>query len=180
MFEKSLAAAALAVLAVFAVPAAANAVGHVPQANIAVSGAVVPDSSVVVAFTAGSFVPGEDVSFTLAGEDRADLALLKSVVTSQSLVKTAANDGSVALDVTVPATATGTFTATATGLASGTVGTASLTVGAADSGAATDGDLAATGYTTPMLAIWGGSGALLLGVALIVVLGVVRRQRAHA
>ncbi|PXA70000.1 sortase [Cryobacterium arcticum] len=186
MFKKSLAAIALAVLAIFAVPAAANAAGYVPVGNITVSGAVTPGSVVTVSFTDGSFTPGEDVSFTLTGENAvgATLATFKSVVNSQSLVKTASDTGAVSLDVKLPTDATGTYTVTATGLTSGTVGTASLTVGSADAGTGSSdsaaGGLASTGYNTPMLAIWGAAGALLLGVALVVVLGVVRRQRATA
>jgi len=184
MFKKSLAAAALAVLAVFAVPAAANAAGYVPEGNITVSGEITAGSTVTVAFTEGSFTPGEDVSFTLTGENAAGatLASFRSVVNSQSLVKTATGSGAVALAVTLPTDASGTYTTTATGLTSGTVGTASLTVGAADSGSAAtvNGGLASTGYNAPMLAIWAAAGALLLGVALVVVLGVVRRQRATA
>lgn len=173
MFEKSLAAAALAVLAVFAVPAAANAAGYVPDSNVSVSGTVAPGGTVEVTFTEGSFTPGEEVSFALTGEnaDSATLATFKAGVTSRSLVTTATDDGAVALDVTLPTDASGTFTTTATGLTSGTVGTASL---------GSDSDLASTGYNTPMLAIWAAAGALLLGVALVVVLGVVRRQRASA
>ena len=188
MFKKSFAALALAVLAVFAVPAAANAAGYVPDGNIVVAGAIEPGATVTVTFTEGSFTPGESVSFTLTGENAAGatLATFKSVVNSQSLVKTAAGSGAVALDVTLPTNASGTYTTTATGLTSGTVGTASLTVAAADSaagtgtGTSTGGGLASTGYNAPMLAIWGAAGALLLGVALVVVLGIVRRQRATA
>jgi hypothetical protein len=190
MFKKSLAAVALAVLAVFAVPAAANAAGYVPVGNISVSGAVVPGGTVTVGFADGSFTPGESVSFTLTGENAAGatLATFKAVVDSQSLVKTASDTGAVSLDVTLPTNASGTYTVTATGLTSGTVGTASLTVATADgaatgsnSGTGTDaatGGLASTGYSAPMLVIWGSAGALLLGVALVVVMGIVRRQRA--
>jgi hypothetical protein len=192
MFKKSLAAVALAVLAVLAVPAAANAAGYVPVGNISVSGPVVPGGTVSVGFADGSFTPGESVSFTLTGENAAGatLATFKAVVDSQSLVKTASGTGAVSLDVTLPTNASGTYTVTATGLTSGTVGTASLTVATADgaatgsnsgTGAGTDaapGGLASTGYSAPMLVIWGSAGALLLGVALVVVMGIVRRQRA--
>ena len=188
MFKKSFAAIALAVLAVFAVPAAANAAGYVPDGNIVVSGTIAPGSPVTISFTEGSFTPGEPVSFTLTGENAAGatLATFKSVVNSQSLVKSAAGTGAVALEVTLPTDASGTYTTTATGLTSGTVGTASLTVAAADAAAAgsgsssADGGLASTGYDAPMLAIWAAAGALLLGVALMVALTVVRRQRANA
>ncbi|MBX0299897.1 sortase [Cryobacterium sp. 1639] len=144
---------------------------------------------VEVAFTAGSFTPGESVSFTLTGENAAGatLAAFKAVVNSQSLVKSATDTGAVALDVTLPTDASGTYTVTATGLTSGTVGTASLTVASADAAAgagagsvSSNSGLAATGYDAPMLAIWAASGALLLGIALMVSLTVVRRQRANA
>jgi hypothetical protein len=85
------------------------------------------------------------------------------------------------VNVVLPADATGTYTTTATGLTSGTVGTAAISLVAADGGASsTDGGLASTGYDAPMLAIWAAAGALLLGIALVTVLTVVRRQRANA
>jgi hypothetical protein len=191
MFKKSFAAIALAVLAIIAVPTAANAAGYVPVGNVAVSGAVVPGGTVEVGFAAGSFTPGESVSFTLTGENAvgATLAAFKSVVNSQSLVKTATDTGAVSLAVGLPSDASGTYTVTGTGLTSGTVGTASLTVASADGAAgngngtgadAANGGLASTGYDAPMLAIWAAGGALMLGIALMVALTVVRRQRANA
>jgi hypothetical protein len=191
MFKKSFAAIALAVLAVIAVPTAANASGYAPATNITVTGDVAPGGIVVVNFANNTFIAGESVSFTLTGENAtgATLASFKAVVNSQSLVKTATGEGAVALDVTLPTNASGTYTTTATGLTSGTVGTASLTVASADAAAgagassgtnASNGGLAATGYDAPMLAIWAAAGALLLGIALMVALTVVRRQRANA
>ncbi|TFC05562.1 hypothetical protein E3O42_03140 [Cryobacterium adonitolivorans] len=181
-------ATALAALAVFAVPAAANAAGYVPDDNISVAGDITPDATVTVSFIDGSFTPEEEVSFTLSGETAVDatLATLKSVVNSPSMVKTGTDTGAVALDVTLPKDASGTYTITATGLTSGTTGTSSLTVSDADategagaaSGAPIGGGLASSGYNGPMLVIWGAAGTLLLGVAMVVVLGVVRRQRA--
>jgi len=189
MFKKSFAAIALAVLAVIAVPTAANAAGYVPVGNISVTGDVAPGGIVVINFANNTFTAGESVSFTLTGENAsgATLAVVKSVVNSQSLVKTASGSGAVALDVTLPANASGSYTTTATGLTSGTVGTASLNIASADGGAAAgsgsasaNGGLASTGYDAPMLAIWAAAGALMLGIALMVALTVVRRQRANA
>jgi hypothetical protein len=185
MIKKSVAAIALAVLAVFAVPAAANAAGYVPQGNITVSDSTpTPGEAVTVGFDDGSFTPGESVSFTLTGENAASatLANLRAVVNSTSITKTATAAGSVAVVVTLPSDASGSYTLTGTGLTSGSVGTATLTVVAADSGTAVTaaGGLASTGYDAPMLAIWAAAGALLLGVALMVALTVVRRQRANA
>ena len=183
MFKKSFAAIALAVLAVIAVPTAANASGHAPVGNITVNGDVAPGGIVVVNFSNNTFIAGEDVSFTLTGENAASatLANFKAAVNSTSLTKAAAADGSVSVAVTLPTDATGTYTLTATGLTSGSVGTAAISVVAADSAAVVKaGDLASTGYDAPMLAIWAAAGALLLGIALVTVLTVVRRQRANA
>jgi hypothetical protein len=189
MYKKSFAAIALAVLAVIAVPTAANAEGYAPATNITVTGDVAPGGIVVINFANNTFIAGESVSFTLTGENAtgATLASFKAVVNSQSLVKTATSEGAVALDVTLPTNASGTYTTTATGLTSGTVGTASLTVASADAAAgsasgsgSSTGGLASTGFDAPMLAIWAAAGALLLGIALMVALTVVRRQRANA
>ena len=87
----------------------------------------------------------------------------------------------VSVAVTPPANASGSYTLTGTGLTSGSVGAVTVSVVAADSAAAdAAGGLASTGYDAPMLAIWAAAGALLLGVALMVALTVVRRQRANA
>ena len=175
MARKVFAVIALAVLAVFAVPAAATAAGYVPGGSIIVSGDVEAGGTVTVTFTDGSFEPGEDVSIACTGSGSATLSAFKAATVT--LVKTASATGSVSVDVTLPADATGTYTVTATGLSSGTVGTAALTVTAVDSGS---GGLASTGYDAPVLLIWGAGGALLLGIALVVVLTIVRRQRATA
>jgi hypothetical protein len=191
MFKKSFAAIALAVLAIIAVPTAANASGYAPVGNITVNGDVAPGGIVVINFANTTFIAGESVSFTLTGENAtgATLGAFKAVVNSQSLVKTASGEGAVALNVTLPTNASGSYTTTATGLTSGTVGTASLSVptgdaavgaGAGSGTNASNGGLAATGYDAPMLAIWAAAGALLLGIALMVALTVVRRQRASA
>jgi len=183
MAKKTFAAIALAVLAVFAVPAAANAAGYVPEGNVTVSDSTVePGQTVSVSFDDASFAAGESVSFTLTGENAAGatLATIKAVVNSTSITKTASAAGAVNVAVTLPTNASGSYTLTGTGLTSANVGTATLTAVAADSAAAANGGLASTGYNAPMLAIWAAAGALLLGIALVVVLTVVRRQRATA
>ncbi|TFD49811.1 sortase [Cryobacterium frigoriphilum] len=182
MARKTFAVIALAILAVFAVPAAANAAGYVPAGNVSVSGDAVPGGTVTVTFAAGSFTPGEDVSFACTGSGTATLSAFKAATVT--LVKTASAAGAASVNVTLPANATGTYTVTATGLSSGTVGTAAITVTAIDAGTGavnnTGGGLASTGYDAPVLLIWGAGGALLLGIALVVVLTMVRRQRATA
>ena len=183
MAKKTFAAIALAVLAVFAVPAAANAAGYVPADDVVVSGTIAPGATVSVAFTDGAFTAGESVSFAVTGSGTATLSAVKAATVS--LTKSATSAGAASVNVTLPADATGTYTTTATGLTSGTVGTAAITLPTADAAtgagaSSTDGGLASTGYDAPMLAIWAAAGALLLGIALVTVLTVVRRQRANA
>jgi hypothetical protein len=72
---------------------------------------------------------------------------------------------------------------TATGVSSGSLATSALTVVAADAGSAAVGGndgLAFTGSTVPTLVIWGAAGAVLLGIALMVVLTLQRRARSNA
>lgn len=196
MLKKTFAAIALAILAVFAVPAAASAVdAYVPASNATVSGAAEPGGSVTVGFAAGSFLPGESVTYVVTGEGDFTLSVFKVVRHSVDVTKAASASGASSVTVNLPADATGSYDVVATS-ASGIVGTASVTVAAADSAdAATDTDASATdasgsdassdglpgtGYNAPMLVIWGAGGALLLGIALVVVLGIVRRKRSAA
>ena len=58
--------------------------------------------------------------------------------------------------------------------------TATLTVVPADTASDASTGLADTGYDVPMLALWGGVGALVLGAALVAVLVIVRRNRTSA
>ncbi|TFB85605.1 hypothetical protein E3O44_13545 [Cryobacterium algoricola] len=181
MVKKTLAVIALAVLAIFAVPAAANAAGYVADDHVLVSGTTEPGDTVDVEFTDGSFTPGEDVSFSCTGSGLATLSIVKAA--TATLVKSTSATGAVKVAVTLPSDATGTYTLTATGLTSGTVGAASITVTAVDSASTatnTGTGLANTGYTTPLLLLWAAAGALLLGVALVVVLRFVRRSRLAA
>ena len=177
MVKKAFAVIALAILAIFAVPAAASAAGYVPADNVSVVGTVSAGGTVAVNFSSGSFTGGEQVSFAVTGSGTVTLSVFKAATVT--LVKSATAGGAASVNVTLPVDATGSYTTTATGLSSGTVGTATLTVAAADSGSVGEG-LSGTGYDAPVLLIWGAAGSLLLGIALIVVLGVVRRQRAKA
>ncbi|MCU1636793.1 MAG: Sortase sorted surface protein [Cryobacterium sp.] len=186
MAKKAFAAIALAILATVAVPAAAFAAegDYVPASSVSAPATVEPGEAVPVSFAAGSFVG--DVTYTVTGEGPITLAIVKAAVVTESLTKPVASDGSSSITVEVPADAAGSYQVVARDSA-GTVGTATFAVIAPDSGTAagsgsgsSDGDLASTGYNAPMLAIWAAGGALLLGIALVVVLGIVRRQRATA
>lgn len=182
MIKKTLAILALAAVAVFAVPAAANA--YVPPANITSPGSIAPGGTGTVSFADGSFTPGETVSFTLTGEDAASatLAAVVSAVSSTSTTKTASASGSTSVAVTLPADASGTYTLTATGATSGNIASVAISAGAAGSGSTgstgATGGLPNTGAMDPTLGLWAGGGLLALGAAFVVVLTVVRRQKA--
>ncbi|MFP7761475.1 hypothetical protein [Marisediminicola sp. LYQ85] len=190
---KSLSVVAIAAAAVFMGPAAANASIEYPgEADVIVVGTPGPGETVVVDIEAGAFIAGEDVSFAVTGATAVTLAAAGQQTTT--LVKTADADGGASVDVTLPADATGTYNISATGLESGQVESAALTVVAADAGAGAGAgagsgsgsgdsadDLAYTGAgDATMLLVWAGAGALLLGGALVVVMTTVRRQRANS
>lgn len=174
MAKKAFAAIVLAILAIFAVPSAASAAGYTPVINITITGNATAGGTVNIIFNIGSFTPGETVAFGVNGAGATTLGTVKAANITSS--KVASTQGATNLKVTLPKNASGTYNVTATGLTSGVVGTATITTVAAD-GAASVG-LANTGYQTPVLLIWGAAGALLLGISLIVVLTIVRRQRA--
>jgi hypothetical protein len=194
-------AAALVAVGIFVGPMAANA-AYVPTAGT-VTGPETPGSADTVSFGAGSFMPGEKVDFTVTGAGDVTIAMLRA--DTESAVETASASGAVSATVTLPSDATGTYSVTATGEQSGNVGSAAIPVHAiggtgpggsggtttgaggssggasTSSGGSTSSDngsgLADTGSNVPMLAIWGATGAVGLGAALVVVLLVVRKQR---
>lgn len=179
MFKKSLATAALAVIAVFAFAPAANAVDYVSDSHVTVSASAVQGEIAQIDFADSAFVPAESIRFTVTGSTGVQLAVVKAAVDT-SLTKNATSTGSSSLSVTIPDDATGSFSVTAS--AASATYTATLTVVAADAGApvAVDNGLATTGYNAPVLVIWGAAGVLVLGVALLLVRISVRRQHAAA
>ncbi|WP_138416425.1 hypothetical protein [Sinomonas gamaensis] len=197
MLKKALAVLALAGLALFGTSTAANAAGYVPSGNVTVTGNAAPGGTVTVNFAAGSFSGNESVAVSVSGNTGVTLSVVKAAVLT-SFTKQAAANGSLSVNVTFPTDASGTYTLTATGLTSGNVGTASITIVPAAGGtlantggtAANTGTLANTGgsepalantgATLPMLMIWIGAGALILGAAIIGTLAFVRRQRQNA
>ena len=183
MFKKTLAAIVLSLVAVVAIPTAANAAGYVPSGDVSVSGSATPGGTDTVSFGAGSFTGSENVSFSVTGNGTPTLSTFRAATVT--LTKQASASGAVSVNVTLPTNASGTYTLTATGLTSGNVGTASITVSPADSAVGgsssnSGNGLADTGSTVPMLLIWGAAGAIILGFALFFVRGLVRRQRARA
>lgn len=185
MLKKALAVLAVAFAALVAAPSAANA-AYVVSNNITVAGDATPGGTVTVNFAAGSFAPNEEVSASVSGNTPVTLSVVKAAVTTQ-FTKQASATGAVAFNVTLPDNASGTYTLTAKGLTSGNIGTATITVvpaavantgtSNASMGNAGGAALAETGASLPMLMVWIGAGALVLGVAIVATLGFVRKQR---
>jgi hypothetical protein len=171
MMKKILATGLLAVLALFAVTAAANAY-ETDGSDVTVA----PGAATTLSFS--GFDAGE--STTASAPDAVTLGVVK--VLSQASKPA---NASGAVSYTASATQAGTYTITVVG-ASGKIATGTLTVTPVDSGAGTgsgsgaDGGLPNTGLEAPMLLIWGATGAVALGIALTVVLTIVRRQKASA
>lgn len=172
---KIAAASALVIGAIFVAPAAANA-AYTPSSAVTVSGAATPGSIETVAIAAGSFTPDEKVTFSVTGAGKATLAALAQQTVS--ITKTATSTGAASVKVTLPIGGSGTYSLTATGATSGNVATAALTIVPVDAGSTTSsGNLAFTGSTVSMLVVWSAGGAIVLGIAFMVVLTLVRRQR---
>jgi len=170
MFKKAIAVTALAVVAFVSVPMAAFAYDE--NSTITTSDSTpTPGQAVTVSFNAGSFDNLEPVSLSVSGNGDPGIAALAGTATVN---KQASATGAVTAAVTIPTNGSGTYTVTAAGGTSGRILNAVLTVVAADSG------LAVTGSTFPVLWLWVGGGALALGIALVVVLAVSRRQHNRA
>jgi hypothetical protein len=175
MAKKILAIAALALAVIFAVPTAAMASGYVPPGNVSSSGGTTasPGQTQTIVFAAGSFSASETVSVTVTGSPAATLG-------STSYTATAAGALTITVKIPTSATANSVYSIQAVGVSSGNVGTYRLTVVVADAAAAAPRGLAFTGGTISMLIVWGGAGILALGIALLIVMRVVRRQHAEA
>jgi hypothetical protein len=176
MIKKFFAVALLALLSIFAVPTVANAAGYGDAGDNA--GTVVAAPGEAVTFTFGGFDAFEQT--VASAPDQVTLSSLKVVVTASKPA-----DAAGTVQYTAKATAPGSYTITVTGT-NGAIRTGVLTVAPTDSGAGTgsgtnaDGSLPNTGLQTPMLIVWGATGALVLGAALVFVLMVVRRNKAAA
>lgn len=148
--KKFIAAVILVIVGVFGAPAAAHAAYPTPSGPT--TGA--PGATLNYTFTG---IPDATVSITSTG----DVTLAATVVKSVS-------GGSASVAATFPST--GSYTITATG-DSGYLAAITVRIAAAPSDGLADTGVDATPY------LWFGGGLLVLGVALIVVLTVVRRNK---
>lgn len=95
--------------------------------SVTVTGNAIPGARVTVAFEAGSFVAHEMVSMIATGSGLPTLGAVRAATVS--LQRSASAAGAVSVEVTLPGSAVGTYTVVATGLASATVGAATVAVG---------------------------------------------------
>lgn len=183
MFKKILAAAAVTMAMLFAVPAAANAVDYTQgtpcRANQSVARA---GDTVKIICDPGTWASQEFIDWTGTGEDGASLKLVstRAAVSSVHFAKQANADGSDVLSVTLPSDATGVYAFTGVGRVSKHSCPASITVLPADS-AVTVSDpgsgLAATGSTIAVWAVWIGGGLLAAGLITVSVVFWARKVR---
>jgi hypothetical protein len=170
MARKLVAAALLALAAVFAIPAAANAAGYATYTGEG-PGVVNAQRGLSVAMQFTDLPP--QVPSTASADDNVTLSVLKATTASKP------TDAAGTVTYEAMAEEVGTYTVTVT--AGGEVATATLVVLPEDSAAGgSTGGLPSTGYDFPVLLLWGGAGAVVLGVALVGVLATVRRNRASA
>ncbi len=179
MIKKVLAGLAIAAAALFVAPAAAQA--YIPTGDITGPATVGAGGSGTFSFN--GYDPNEQVSFTLTGENGAGASLgsVVAAVSSANIVKGTDGSGAVSVTVTLPSNATGAYTLTGTGLSSGAIGSIVFSAGSSTGGSATGGStggLPNTGATIPTLGLWAGGGLLALGAAFVIVLTIVRRQKA--
>lgn len=165
MTRKLVAAALLALAAVFAIPAVANAAGYTGDGP----GTVVVEAGEAVSLTFADLPP--NTPSTATADDAVTLSVLKASTASKP------TNASGSVTYSAAATQPGTYTITVT--AGQAVATATLTVAPSDAATGTGG-LPSTGYDFPIALLWGGVGAVILGGALVAVLTTVRRNRASA
>ncbi|QAY74707.1 sortase [Agromyces protaetiae] len=165
MLRKILATFAVAAAVLVAAPIAANADEYPEQGTPAT---VAPGEVAQLGF---SGLPANTPA-TASAPDAVTLSIIKASTLTRS------TDANGAVTFGASATQPGTYTITVT--AGGETATATLTVLPADSSgdAGSDSGLPHTGVD-PVLWVWIGGGALLLGAALVIVLTTVRRNRSE-
>jgi hypothetical protein len=175
--KKIIAALVLAAAAIVATPMAANATGYVSGSSITITGSTIAGGTTIINIAPGAFVNDENVNIYVTGAGAVTLGALPTTTVHET--KQATATGALNVSVKLPEGASGTYSLTATGVTSGNVATAALSVSPAAGTAATssDGSLAFTGSTVPMLLVWSAGGAIVLGGGMVLVMGARRRQR---
>lgn len=175
LFPRIALASALALGALIAVPAAANASTIYPPSGSCTTTPATAQAGGTIAFecAAETFSPDEEITITVTGENgaAARIGMVRFAITTASSTVSSAEDGSLAaVDITLPSNATGTYNIAAVSSTSAG-GTAAVTITGADGLPATGLDQGQT------IGLWIGGGALLLAGAALAVVAAVRRSR---
>jgi LPXTG-motif cell wall-anchored protein len=167
-------APALAIGAVLAVPAAASASTiYPPTGSCTTPAAAQAGSTITFECDAETFSADESITVTVTGANGADarIGMVRFAITTASSIVTSEADGSLeAIDIALPANASGTYNIAAVS-ASSAGGTAAVTIAGADGLPTTGLDQSQT------LALWIGGSAILLAGAALAVVAAVRRSR---
>ena len=181
--SRSVGIAALAAGLVLA-PTVANAVpsyAPVDSSVVAVPApSYAPGGTVTLTWGPGAFSPNQAVSFTMVGNfaQQGSFAVIRSAPQTLAHSKNAAGDGSLSINYTLPANASGTYTMTA---ASGDWSRSwTFTVDAAGTGSTTasvGNQLAETGSNDSSLLLWAVGGGIALVAGGIVVTNSLRKDK---
>ncbi|MCP2638094.1 cell wall protein [Microbacterium sp. HD4P20] len=167
--------AAVATLAVFGAPAAAQASTIYPPSGACTTSPATAEPGSTIAFecAAGTFSGNESVTVTITGENgaAATIGMVRFAITTASEVVSSGADGSLPrVGITMPANATGTYNIAAISSTSAG-GTAAVSITGADG-------LPVTGLdSSSMLGLWIGGGALIAAGAALGIAAIVRRRR---
>jgi hypothetical protein len=189
--------------ALFVAPMAASAVPYTPGAQVVANDySLSPCQSIDIHADAGYFVPGEAVQVSISGTDDASTTWSNAVV-GASTSGTSTSTGAFDISTKVSRNASGSYNITLTSpSASGSVvlavaaanpsnpsdpadpsdptnsgsGSNLSSSGSSASGVLSTAGLATTGVSISGAIVWGAAGLVALGIALMIVRGMVRRE----
>jgi hypothetical protein len=186
MSKKLFATLLLIVATTFAAPLAANADDYTSDGGCTISPATVQGGgSATLTCDPGTFGDSEGVDYVVSGQNGADahLASFRTSVSTASVVKTSAPDGSAELVITVPRSASGAYDVTGTGEASHASAAATITVipaddpaGSAATSSGSGSGLADTGSIISASLISVGVGLVLAGIIVVIIVAARRRR----
>ncbi|MDF2664164.1 MAG: in-like serine protease [Microbacterium sp.] len=178
---RAAAALSLAAVALLA-PTAANAYVD-PSAAIATPSTIAPGQTSTFTTNGAPFTDDEDVLISITGENAsgATLGMVKTAIETNTVLRTRAKAGALAVPIVFPSNAIGTYDLTFTGTVSGKVLHARVVVSkesASPSTPPSTSTLAKTGIDGGTTAgLWIAGGALIVTGAAVGVGAVLRRRR---
>ncbi|KTR93846.1 hypothetical protein NS220_11130 [Microbacterium testaceum] len=178
---RAAAAISLAAAALLA-PTAANAYVD-PSVAVATPSSIAPGQSSTFTTNGAPFTGDEEVLISITGENASGvtLGMVKAIVQTNTTLRAHAKAGALAVPITFPANASGTYALTFTGATSGTVVRSQVTVSSASASPSTPpstGGLAKTGIDGgATTGLWIAGGALVVAGAAVGAGAVLRRRQ---